>query len=269
MRANDPQLECVTRVTPENEDGSACRGDCGNGKGGYNSVYYLDRQNVDCGAGYVLQSFKLKRGRSGQTIYYEYVCCTGKWLYSLDSKLFPVFSGPTHLADGASAIYLGEWGRRDDGAAPFFVSLGAVHATCLPAADRNQQQCGTALLQKFQLTRGADALKDLYQYNYTCQNISTTAVGSCVDVSSRGESYNDNKNGDIRYLDRLVADCSSQGPLYVMSGWAVGVNTAPSNKNWHYKYRCCPVNLGEPGVLRGRRRAWRVASSNSYRVRSI
>jgi hypothetical protein len=105
----------VTRVTPEDEDGTKCRAankegtECGY-KQGYNSVFYLDRQNVDCGAGYVLQSFKLKRGPSKETIYYEYVCCTGPWLHATVSSLFPVLSGPTRLQDGRSAINIGELG---------------------------------------------------------------------------------------------------------------------------------------------------------------
>jgi hypothetical protein len=160
------------------------------------------------------------------------------------------------------------WGRRDDVAAHFcIVSLGALHDTCLHAADRNTQQCGAALLQKFQLTRGQDSLKDLYQYDYTCQNVSPTALGSCVDVVSSSTPYGDNNNGDIRYLDRLVADCSSKGPLYVMSGWTVGVNRSPANSNWRYKYRCCPINLGEQGFLRGSGGCWFVCCAVSMQIR--
>jgi predicted nucleic acid-binding Zn-ribbon protein len=54
---------CRELVTPHDEDG------------GGNTVY-LDRQNVECGEGEAMTSFRLTRNATGDRVNYTYTCCT-------------------------------------------------------------------------------------------------------------------------------------------------------------------------------------------------
>jgi hypothetical protein len=122
---------CVSKTTTETYDG---------GKDG--TVFYLDRQTVDCGDAGVLASFKLLRGPSGTTVYYSYVCCTGSWLSN------DVVNGTTLYQDGTEHYYL----------------------------DKNAANCTYPYqLKSFHVERSTQNT-NLWRYSYSCQR---AQVGSC------------------------------------------------------------------------------------------